>query len=998
VTFVSECEKKALLRTRRVLDAFANRIGSRTWQTVITEEGLQAVKKLLRKTATKNTAVSCHWLHSNSRNRSELLWVVGNQDKFNSQGIVPVNYTDKELIMDRIAVKTESFYANTPQQQPLAEHLFAVGYLAYSLVKRMVDDDKLAKAVYVAGCLHDIGKIDSGFQNWLIEKTNKANKAKKKQTESTELPEDGQHIDDKTGKFSFENHPAHNEISLLLYHLLNDEGFKKINEKNKDRIKHTLYWHHAKPFRKAEFKKMDVIYKKLINNIGDTEFSNLLQIFFQHIKVINELATDYCADDFLTIEGLSKKIDDDKIYKLGKEDLPYYKDYSPDDTVEYYLKNINENASNNIARSAVITADRLISALSKEELTARIKDKTLTELLNSRLRINSDLRLEIKKCLVGFENLLDANNYRNQEQAKAAEALTELNENNDKENVKVLQGPAGCGKTKIALEWAAKTNAQQILWICPRVLICEGLLNDLKSQAYLFNSKIEIYTGEFKDLYQAGKKLERVDGDIFSGDIVITTIDQIMNSITTHKQIESFVNYMNAHIVFDEYHEYINMSGFNLLFAELVKCKDMQKQQAKALLVSATPNYYFVKEFLKIPENNIVTVPSFNTSRYQIEFKTFDEKEVDKNPFYEIQPPQSFVISNNILTAQKGFIIHQQNEKALLLHSKFKKSDKENLFDKTLKCFGQNGSKKYDLLRSAPIVQAALNITCMRMLSEFTYAENWLQRLGRLDRFSENKDVNLYICAITENVKNGKTLGLSAYTLNQENSLQSAKQWYEFLQDKVDSPVTITEIYQFYLDFYNNDSCLEAIKQDFIKALKESALLIERKILDPVRTPQKKETEVKKVKIKKSSLRGDSRFVQLAVCKINSLNDVVMENNYSCYPDDNSEDLSSIFTMSLDEMQGYDPEGDKNLISFMYQKHHKILSVKTGEKHKQEYNTYQLKKLATEAESPIFLSYTEEDLNLCDDKPHPDAIYYAMGINNEPIGAISINKLKQSDE
>jgi CRISPR-associated endonuclease/helicase Cas3 len=58
VTFVSQCEKKALNKTRRVLDAFANRIGNRTWQTVITNEGLQAVKKLLRKTASKNTLLS----------------------------------------------------------------------------------------------------------------------------------------------------------------------------------------------------------------------------------------------------------------------------------------------------------------------------------------------------------------------------------------------------------------------------------------------------------------------------------------------------------------------------------------------------------------------------------------------------------------------------------------------------------------------------------------------------------------------------------------------------------------------------------------------------------------------------------------------------------------------------------------------------------------------------------------------------------------------------
>lgn len=96
VIFVSQCEKNALNKTRRVLDAFANRIGGRTWQTVITAEGLLAIKKLLRKTASKNTAVSCHWIHG--RSRSELAWIVGNRRKFNAQGHVPVNSTRKTIM------------------------------------------------------------------------------------------------------------------------------------------------------------------------------------------------------------------------------------------------------------------------------------------------------------------------------------------------------------------------------------------------------------------------------------------------------------------------------------------------------------------------------------------------------------------------------------------------------------------------------------------------------------------------------------------------------------------------------------------------------------------------------------------------------------------------------------------------------------------------------------------------------------------------------------
>lgn len=97
VTFVSQCEKKALQRTRRVLDAFANRIGNNTWQTVITEDGLLTVKKMLRKTASKSTAVSCHWIRS--RNRSHFLWVVGNKLKFNAEGLVPVNSTTSNRII-----------------------------------------------------------------------------------------------------------------------------------------------------------------------------------------------------------------------------------------------------------------------------------------------------------------------------------------------------------------------------------------------------------------------------------------------------------------------------------------------------------------------------------------------------------------------------------------------------------------------------------------------------------------------------------------------------------------------------------------------------------------------------------------------------------------------------------------------------------------------------------------------------------------------------------
>ncbi|QDX28988.1 type I-F CRISPR-associated helicase Cas3f [Dickeya poaceiphila] len=131
ILLISECNKRALVETRRVLDQFAERKGERTWQTAITEEGLKTLRQLLRKTARRNTAVACHWIRS--ANHTELLWIVGNLRRFNPQGSVPTNRTERDILRR---------HDENPWHSAEAFSLLAA----------------------IAGLFHDIGKANALFQ------------------------------------------------------------------------------------------------------------------------------------------------------------------------------------------------------------------------------------------------------------------------------------------------------------------------------------------------------------------------------------------------------------------------------------------------------------------------------------------------------------------------------------------------------------------------------------------------------------------------------------------------------------------------------------------------------------------------------------------------------------------------------------------------------------------------------------------------------------------
>ena len=968
VLFVSQCEKNALAKTRRVLDAFADRIGDNTWQTIITEEGLQTVKKLLRQTASKSTAVSCHWIRS--RSRSDLLWVVGNKRKFNERGVVPVNYTGKDVVMDVMTMKPKENenYANT-QLQLLAEHMFAVGYLSKKIFELSVENDehnKLSEITFLAGCLHDIGKLDPLFQEWV-------KKGKQKDTD-----DDGQHIDT---TFRFEKHPRHNEISLFLFNVF-EAQITGLNPQQKTALQHVIYWHHAKPYRKKDdFTGAVKVFEYLKKNIKITGVEKLIENAPKMVNRIISLIKKYELSDELNITSKLgwqsvniHELLENFEYAYKAKGVPEFKEYQSTDTFSELQGKVKINAHHNLLRACVISADRIISALRPQDLMDYIVDQRLNELLAEQEEIESNMTEHIENSLKLFPD-----SERTKKQAKVAKELAKLRD------VAVISGAAGCGKTKIALEWAMLNKAKKIIWVCPRVQVCQGIFEELTTN-YLPDTNIEIYTGEFK--FKNNWDELTNENEYFSGDVIVTTIDQILNSITTHTKADGLIPFMQAHIVFDEYHEYVNMEIFNLLFAELVASKNMRKRfDKRILLVSATPHYTYLKNILGLEaEYDVVEMPSFNQSKYKIQFVEFEEKTRENNPFYQTYSNNTFIISNTAKLAQQGFLFQKDNENAVLFHSKFKRSDKKHWFSMVYEAFKKDGTRQYDVLRSGPIVQASLNISCDAMTSEMSSPENILQRLGRLDRFGENKETNVLTIPITQDVKNGKQVGSSAKFLAKLHCLQSAKAWYAFLEEKLSGKIfTLSEIYTLYRDF--DSWAAREVNQDLEQAIKGSIQLLSQKVTEPIKMINTKSKD-RKQKISKNSLRGDSRFVQMAKLEVNNLKSPVYLNEYAYKPPLQENEEFDNLTESASLVK------DVGLLQFIAQKHSNIDTshpVKGIPANKMTLRHLVLENYARDADYPLYLSYIEDDLNLVGgtDTRHSEAIYYVV-CDRQPIGSMSI--------
>ncbi len=277
------------------------------------------------------------------------------------------------------------------------------------------------------------------------------------------------------------------------------------------------------------------------------------------------------------------------------------------------------------------------------------------------------------------------------------------------------------------------------------------------------------------------------------------------------------------------------------------------------------------------------------------------------------------------------------------------------------------------------------------MFTEITCAENWLQRMGRLDRFGENIETNQYTTILPFSIDvDDKQTSSCAKFLNRMSLWNSTKAWLKYLRNCLDDReiVTINQLYSIYQDFYADHQMQDSIKRDLLLALKKSVTLINEKVIDPISVPPKSKNKQDIIKVSANSLRGDNRFVQMAVCEVSEDQQFTFTENYAYSEVFDQSQTTTTLTESIEAIRGYGDD-DANLVQFMQKKHH---NIKQGEGYKKARNEWELIKEARSPERPIYLSYTPKDLSIVNSKPHSNAVYYILS-NKQPVGAMSIKKL-----
>lgn len=523
----------------------------------------------------------------------------------------------------------------------------------------------------------------------------------------------------KTGKkcnYKFSHHEM-GAAFLYKFLLLDDGNF----------IRNAVYWHHG------------------INNEMNADF------FQTVLDTISSVHIEEMKSYFTEIIG--EKIADGS--KTQQKKTPKY--FIDDDDCTYI------NNLNTVFRACIISADRIVSRLTDENLyNTKSVEKHVDDYLNKSEKMTATLNPYVgQKRFITQEQIVDSI-----------------------KTTTIINAPAGFGKTLIGLLWSIKSD-KKLIWVCPRNTVAYGVYDSILIELEKFgiNNSVELYlTGEVKK-----SNWNNTNG--FESNIIVTNIDNYLNASINNTHLEKLFLIMSADVIFDEYHELACDKALFTCFLNIIQTRH-RFSKSKTLMLSATPKQLCYKWDTDTLTTTILPGKYMHYKAAHIKKYKINVVEEEINP---IKGQNNLVILNSIREAQLKFV---ELDFDLLIHSKFDAPEKEILYKKIFDEYGKNASRtlgKMDIV-SAPVIQAALELSFLNLWESVLSPEDTLQRIGRIERWGDyNETPTLNFVKITS--KSEVAMKRLLYTE------ELSDLWFDCLKQYNGKELTLDEIYVIYNNF-----------------------------------------------------------------------------------------------------------------------------------------------------------------------------------------------------
>lgn len=354
-----------------------------------------------------------------------------------------------------------------------------------------------------------------------------------------------------------------------------------------------------------------------------------------------------------------------------------------------------------------------------------------------------------------------------------------------------VRAPAGYGKTMQGILYSLE-RGRRAYWVTPRNVIAESIYVNIQRElkALGVSRSVELFLG--------GIRKECTNPSIAEGfsDIVVTNIDNLLKPMVSNDFADKLYLSLVSDVVFDEYHEFVNGSPMFAAFVHLMRLRHQLTDVPRTLLLSATP--MCLSDLWDIQGRETLILPSRDSHYPAAHSKSYEVSFIHTYP--QNTMPGGVTIMNSIRSAQE---IKIEQDTDVVAHSKFTPSNRKLLMNFLISKFGKGGDGVSTGVRvaSAPILQAALDISFTWMQESVLSPEATLQRLGRLDRWGDYDGIcKLVLLDLNDNKESGATRAIYDLSLR--------RLWLTMLESEFKTPKTVTlqDMYTLYAKFYTAHS------------------------------------------------------------------------------------------------------------------------------------------------------------------------------------------------